>query len=139
MVEDDEMYPFDINYDMIIRSNDIMECTRDLARAIKMNPYISAGDYLMSLPNSILDHLLVVADDEEHENFAELPLISEMLARAEGLDASEDEEESLKRLKMLIALIAVEGLGRKGLIKAYRENYSFGEDMGNKPVAEKLK
>ena len=134
----DDIYPFNINYENIIRAGDLMECTRDLARTIKLNPYISAGDYLMSLPNSILDELLVVADDEEHDSFAELPLISEILARAEGLDAAQDEEESLKRLKMLIALIAVEGLGRKGLIKVYRENYSFGEDMGNKPVAEKL-
>ena len=135
----DDIYPFDINYDMIIRADDLMECTRDLARMIKMNPYISTGDYLMSLPNSILDELLVVADDEEHDNFSELPLMSEILARAEGLDAAQDEEDSLKRLKMFIALIAVEGLGRKGLIKVHRENYSLGEDMGNKPVASKLK
>jgi len=88
----DDIYPFDINYDQIIRASDLMDCTRDLARTIKMNPYISTGDYLMSLPNSILDELLVVADDEEHDNFSELPLMSEILARAEGLDAAQDEE-----------------------------------------------
>jgi hypothetical protein len=36
------------------------------------------------------------------------------------------------------AFLAIEGLSRKGLVKVYHENISFGEDFGNKIVVEKL-
>jgi hypothetical protein len=90
------------------------------------------------LPTSILENLLHVAEDENNDHFDELLLISEMLARAEGLEAAESEEQSVKRLKILMSILAVEGLYRRGLIRAYRENYSFGEDMMNKVVAKRL-
>lgn len=131
-------YPFQINYENIIRCDDLMECTRDLARTLKYNPYLSFGDYMNELPTSILDKLLEVADDEENEHFDELVLLSEMLARAEGLDAAQNDEETLTRLKVLMSILAVEGLYRKGMIRAYRENYSFGDDMHNKIVAKRL-
>lgn len=138
MVNDEFDYPFEINYDGIIKAPLLMECTRDLARTLRHNPYISFGDYMNEMPTAVLDELLKVADDENHEHFDELVLISEMLSRAEGLDAAQNDEQSLKRLKVLISILAVEGLYRKGMIKAFRENYSFGEDMLNKMVAQRL-
>lgn len=131
-------YPFEINYKQIINCDGVLECTRDLARTLSHNPYISFGDYMNELPTSILENLLHVAEDENNDHFDELLLISEMLARAEGLEAAESEEQSVKRLKILMSILAVEGLYRRGLIRAYRENYSFGEDMMNKVVAKRL-
>jgi hypothetical protein len=131
-------YPFEINYKQIIHCDGVLECTRDLARTLSHNPYISFGDYMNELPTSILEHLLHVAENEENDHFDELLLISEMLARAEGLEPSQSEQQSLTRLKVLMSILAVEGLYRRGLIRAYRENYSFGEDMMNKIVAKRL-
>jgi hypothetical protein len=131
-------FPFEINYKEIIRCEGLMECTRDLARTLNHNPYITFGDYMNELPSSMLEQLLLVAESEENDHFDELLLISEMLARAEGLDASQTEEQSITRLKVLMSILAVEGLYRRGLIRAFRENYSFGEDMMNKVVAKRL-
>lgn len=138
MVNDEFDYPFEINYDGIIKAPLLMECTRDLARTLRHNPYLTFGDYMNEMPSAVLNELLEVADDESHEHFDELVLISEMLARAEGLDASQNDAESLKRLKVLMSIIAVEGLYRKGMIRAFRENYSFGEDMLTKIVAQRI-
>lgn len=138
MVNDEFDYPFEINYDGIIKAPLLMECTRDLARTLRHNPYLTFGDYMNEMPSAVLNELLEVADDETHEHFDELVLISEMLARAEGLDASQNDAESLKRLKVLMSIIAVEGLYRKGMIRAFRENYSFGEDMLTKIVAQRI-
>lgn len=138
MVNDEFDYPFEINYDGIIKAPLLMECTRDLARTLRHNPYLTLGDYMNEMPSVVLNELLEVADDETHEHFDELVLISEMLARAEGLDASQNDAESLKRLKVLMSIIAVEGLYRKGMIRAFRENYSFGEDMLTKIVAQRI-
>lgn len=138
MVNDEFDYPFEINYDGIIKAPLLMECTRDLARTLRHNPYLTFGDYMNEMPSAVLNELLEVADDESHEHFDELVLISEMLARAEGLDASQNDAESLKCLKVLMSIIAVEGLYRKGMIRAFRENYSFGEDMLTKIVAQRI-
>lgn len=138
MVNNEFDYPFEINYDGIIKAPLLMECTRDLARTLRHNPYLTFGDYMNEMPSAVLNELLEVADDESHEHFDELVLISEMLARAEGLDASQNDAESLKRLKVLMSIIAVEGLYRKGMIRAFRENYSFGEDMLTKIVAQRI-
>jgi len=131
-------YPFEINYANVIRADDLLECTRDLARTLKHNPYLSFGDYMNEMPTAVLDELLEIADSEHNDHFDELVLLSEMLSRAEGLDASQTDEESVFRLKIFMSILAIEGLARKGLIKVYRENYSFGEDMLNKMVAKRL-
>ena len=39
---------------------------------------------------------------------------------------------------MLLSLITFESLARKGLVRVYRENYTLGDDMGEKIVVEKL-
>jgi len=131
-------YPFEINYANVIRADDLLECTRDLARTLKHNPYLSFGDYMNEMPTAVLDELLEIADSEHNDHFDELVLLSEMLSRAEGLDASQTDEESVFRLNIFMSILAIEGLARKGLIQVYRENYSFGEDMLNKMVAKRL-
>lgn len=131
-------YPFEINYKQIIHCDDLLECTRDLARTLNHSPYITFGDYMNELPSSILEQLLIISDDEDNQHFDELLLMSEMLARAEGLDPADSLEQSMTRLNILISILAVESLYRKGMIKAFRQNYSFGEDMMNNIVAKRL-
>ena len=138
MVEDDELFPYNIDYDQVIKSTRLMEATRDVARIVKRTPYISPGDYFLDLPHAFLEEYLEVADSEEHERFCDLPLIAEMLARAEGLDAAMSDEEACQRTKMLIGMIAVEGLYRKGLVKAHHKNFSFGDDMNSQIIAERV-
>lgn len=39
----------------------------------------------------------------------------------------------------MIGFFACEGLFRKGLVKLHRENMSFGSDMGDKLLVEKIR
>jgi hypothetical protein len=61
-----------------------------------------------------------------------------MLATAEGLDSSDGYDTVQLRVSQLIAFLAVESLTRKGLVKSYPQNMSFGEDMAKKIIAERL-
>jgi hypothetical protein len=82
--------------------------------------------------------LLEVADTDDNPRLGEILLISEMLATGEGLEQSQDADGVTLRMNAFCAFLAIEGLSRKGLVKVYHENISFGEDFGNKIVVEKL-
>jgi hypothetical protein len=105
---------------------------------IQKNEYLTVGEYLQSITTSQLDEMLDVAENEENPKMEEFLLIAEMLARAEGLEGSEDFDILHKRLNIFIALIAIESLYRRDMIRIYRENMSFGDDMNTKKIAEKL-
>ena len=137
MNEHDEFFPFEINHEMIMRA-DMMTCTHDCVRMIQKNEYLTVGEYLQSITTSQLDEMLDVAENEENPKMEEFLLIAEMLARAEGLEGSEDFDILHKRLNIFIALIAIESLYRRDMIRIYRENMSFGDDMNTKKIAEKL-
>lgn len=136
-MNDENNFPFEINYDLIMQS-DMMSCTHDCVRMVRKNEYLTVGEYMTSLTSSQLEEMLEAADDEENVKFEEFLLIAEILARAEGLEGSEDFDVLHRRLNILIGLIAVEGLSRKGMIRAYPQNFSFGEDTNKKIIAEKL-
>lgn len=137
MYEDENLFPFEINHEMIMRS-DMMSCTHDCVRMIQKNEYLTVGEYLQNITTNQLEEMLEISENEENPKIEEFLLIAEMLARAEGLEGSEDFDILHKRLNLFIALIAIESLYRRGMIKIYRENMSFGDDMGKKKIAEKL-
>ena len=86
-----------------------------------------------------LDVLLKGSEPDENDQvkFDDLLLIAMMLNNAEGLPPVEDAEGARELLGKMITFLAVEGLARKKLIRAYRENMSFGDDVDLK-IAEKL-
>lgn len=128
---------FHVNYDRVINEKDLLAVTRLLAVDLKSNPYKSVGDFMRELSDSDLDILSDLCDDTESRKFAEVVLISEMLARAEGLDPA-DAKESYTRTSTMVGFITCESLSRKGLVKIYRENMSFGEDQKDKPLVERI-
>jgi hypothetical protein len=65
-------------------------------------------------------------------------IISEMLATAEGLDGAADLDVFIDRSNQLTGFIIIESLKRKGLVKVYYENMSFGEELGDKVVVERI-
>jgi len=135
--ENENLFPFDINHEMIMQA-EMMSCTHDCVRMIQKNEYLTVGEYLQHITTSQLDEMLDVAEDEDNPKMEEFLLIAEMLARAEGLSASEDFDVLQKRVNILVELISIESLYRRGMIKIYRENFSFGDDMNTKKIAEKL-
>ena len=130
--------PIAISYDKVIKCKDFLPLTRTLAMDLSDSGYMRPGDFLKALSDSDVSTLLKIADDEENTRLDEVLLISEMLATGEGLEQSKDAEQVSERMNAFCAFLAIEGLSRKGLVKVYHENISFGEDFGNKIVVEKL-
>lgn len=135
---DDGKETFSIVYNNVIKSKDLMPITRTLAMDLVNSGYMRVGDFLKGLSDNDLQNLMEISDNDESEQFCELLLIAEMLATGEGLNSSEDEQEFANRMNHFCMLLAIESLYRKGLVKLYRENMSFGEDMGDKIVVEKI-
>ena len=141
-MEDNELEgPFRIVYDKVMKEKDFLPLTRTLAMDLSEAGYMRPGDFLKSLTDSDVDTLLKisdVSDDEDNPRLEEILLISEMLATGEGLEPSQDAEGVTHRMNAFCSFLAIEGLRRKGLVKVYHENISFGEEYGNKIIVEKL-
>jgi len=135
---ENEFNGYSINYDMVIQSKDHLAVTRLLAADLMHNPYMTVGDFMRDLTDEDLITLTGVADDEDSPKYEDLILITQMLCSAEGLENSFDLEEIQNRMSQFIMLLTCEQLARKGMVKIYRENMSFGPDMENKIVVEKL-
>jgi hypothetical protein len=129
---------FNIRYDNVMKQKDFLPITRTLAMDLSASGYMRPGDFLKALTDSDVNALLKIADNEENPRLEEILLISEMLATGEGLEQSKNSEQVTERMNAFCGFLAIEGLLRKGLVKVYHENISFGEDFGNKIIVEKL-
>ena len=138
---------FDIGDPLMIAFNKVSEdktmlpTTRLLAVDIIKNGYINVGEFFKNIPDSDLKSYMNMTENIEGDAAAEILLLSEMLAIGEGLENGLDEtnQETMRnRMSHLIMYLACESLARRGLVKLYRENMSFGDDMGSKTFVEKL-
>jgi hypothetical protein len=135
---------FLISFKNVCEDKTMLPTTRLLAVDIIKNGYINVGDFFKNMPESDLQSYLHMVDEIHNENVdagAEVLLLSEMLAIGEGLEIgfNPNEPKTMQaRLSQLIMFLSCESLARKGLVKLYRENMSFGEDIDNKPFVEKL-
>ena len=133
----DDEGEFSINYEKVLHQETFLPVTRLLAADLMKNQYMPIGDFIKSLNDNSLDQLNEISADEDHPNFEEMILISEMLAAAEGTNIGGTPEVH-QRLNLFITWMAIESLKRKGLVKVYYENISFGDDMGEKIIVEKI-
>jgi hypothetical protein len=131
---------FGINYQRIVEDTDMLAVTRLLASTLMSNPYYTIGNFLTNLSDSDVDMLISVDTESMDVDplVGDIILIAEMLADAEGSSTDRSMDSVQARASQLIAFIVLESLARKGLVKLYRENMSFGDDMGDKIVVEKL-
>lgn len=134
--EFDDDGTFSVNIHRVAQDKEVLTLVRLLASQLIITPYLRVGDFFKNLSNDDLE-ILEEISDENHEHFDNLLLVAEMLATGEGLDHGTIDIIH-DRMNQLLIFIAMEGLYRKGLIKLYHDNMSFGEDMGNKIVAAKL-
>lgn len=147
MEEDDEQYTdFDINYDNVIASKECLSMTRILAADLKNNPYMTVGDFLRNISKSDLEilndiveqHMGYDEDDEvTDERMADFVLMTEMLSRAEGL-ISESDDDLTRKISQFMIMVTMETLHRNGLIKVHHSNMSFGTDVENRIIAERI-
>lgn len=131
---------FIVNCENVAKSKSCLAVTRLLAADLMRNPYMTTGDFLREISDSDLQALIKGAEVDDNGEFAldDLLLIAMLLRQAEGLPPMQMDEECRHSLGQLIMFLATESLARKGLVKIYRENMSFGEDMGDKVIVEKI-
>jgi hypothetical protein len=144
--EDTDDEGFDINYDNVIECKECLNVTRLLAADLKSNPYTTVGQFLKNISNADLkilndiveNHTGIEEDDEVTDpGLADVVLIAEMLGRAEDI-ISESDEDLMNRVNQFMVMITCENLARKGLVKIYHENMSFGEDAGHRIIVKKI-
>lgn len=136
-LEYDETKEYYVVLEKVLASKEHLSVTRLLAASLIAEPYMTVQQWLIGLSDRDLDILLQTAEDEDSKEFGELLLIAQMLATAEGLSPG-DLDIITQRVAALTGFIVVESLFRKGMVKIYRENMSFGEEMGNKVIVERL-
>ena len=134
----EEESAFFIKYDNVITNKTLLNSTRLLAVDITNYGYLSISDYLEKLSDKDLATLIKASENPDSDAFGEILLIAEMLATGEGLDNAKTDDEILTRIKVMVAFLAVESLARRGMVRIFRENMSFGEDYNHKNIAERI-
>jgi hypothetical protein len=138
MMENIEQYH--IVLDKIARDGAMLPLTRTLAIDLQTKQYLKVGDFFKSLSNEDLRTLGdIIEAGEEADHFSEMLLMSHMLSQGEGLGVKFESIETVTaRLNQFIMLVTIESLHRKKLVKAYHDNFSFGDDAKDKIVVEKI-
>lgn len=135
----DDFDSYEVNYDRVAEDVKSHPVVRLLALNLKQNPYLTVGDWLQSLSDGSLDDMveLVNAEDTDEAAMSDMILLSLMLTRAEQVFMKSDDDLA-RSVGMLRMFVCLAGLQRKGMIKAFYENMSFGEDAMHLHVAEKI-
>ena len=124
----------------IIESNKLLPVTKSVAKMLMRNPYTSLGRFFKKLSNENLEILMEIIDEgdsEFNERMEDIVLMTEMLSRAEGVP-SQSVEEITENVNYFGACITCVSLARKGLVRVYYDNMSFGTDNGDKIIVEKI-
>jgi len=129
-------FPFEVNYEKVFKTNSVLPMARLLAAKLMENPYMTVGMYMQKARDSELALIMEISEDEEDERMGDILLMSEMLARAEGVDTP-DIETVQGHLQAFISFAAIASLHRKDLIDAHYENMSFGEEFHKHIIAKR--
>ena len=138
--DDDIGDGFTVNCAEVVRSKESLAVTRLLAADLLVKPYLAVGDWIRNVSDSDLQTLIEGSepDDNDEYKLEDLMLILMMLRQAEGLPPIITDEGFREGCGHLVSMLVVESLARKGLVKVFYENMSFGEDMGDKIVVERI-
>ena len=124
----------------IIASDKLLPVTKSVAKMLMRNPYTSLGKFFKKLSNENLEILMEIIDEgdsEFNERMEDIVLMTEMLSRAEGVP-SQSVDEITENVNYFGACITCVSLARKGLVRVYYDNMSFGADNGDKMIVEKI-
>ena len=124
----------------IIESDKLLPVTKSVAKMLMRNPYTSLGRFFKKLSNENLEILMEIIDEgdsEFNERMEDIVLMTEMLSRAEGVP-SQSVDEITENVNYFGACITCVSLARKGLVRVYYDNMSFGTDSGEKVLVERI-
>lgn len=124
----------------IIESDKLLPVTKSVAKMLMRNPYTSLGKFFTKLSDENLEVLMEIIDEgdsEFNDGMEDVVLMTEMLSRAEGVP-SESVEEITENVNYFGACVTCVSLARKGLVRVYYDNMSFGKDQGDQIIVERI-
>ena len=124
----------------IIDAEGLLPVTKSVAKMLMRNPYTSLGKFFKKLSDENLEILMEIIDEgdsEFNDGLEDVVLMTEMLSRAEGVP-SQSVEDITENVNYFGACVTCVSLARKGLVRVYYDNMSFGTDQGEKILVEKL-
>ena len=124
----------------IIASDKLLPVTKSVAKMLMRNPYTSLGKFFMKLSDDnlkALSEIIEEGDSEFNDGMEDIVLMTEMLSRAEGVP-SQCIDDITENVNYFGACITCVSLARKGLVRVYYDNMSFGTDNGDKIIVEKI-
>jgi hypothetical protein len=124
----------------IIRAEGLLPITKSVAKLLLKNQYLSLGKFFKRISDEHLQELMEIIDDADNEfndGMEDIVLMTEMLSRAEGVP-SESIEDITENVNYFGACVTCVSLERKGLVRVFYENMSFGKELGEQTLVEKL-
>ena len=124
----------------IIRAEGLLPITKSVAKMLMKNQYLSLGKFFTRISDENLQTLMEIIDDADNEfndGMEDVVLMTEMLSRAEGVP-TESIEDITENVNYFGACVTCVSLARKGLVRVYYDNMSFGTDQGEKVLVERL-
>ena len=139
MEEDYKLPDYTIDFDKVSQTESLLEITRSTAKNILKRPYTTIGQFLKGLTDEDLYTLCDIIDDEDDPRiYQDILLLTIMLAVSEGVPAKSS-KESTENLKYFCTMLHCVSLERKGFVRVFYDNMSFGEDSGERVVVERLR
>ena len=124
----------------IIDAEGLLPVTKSVAKMLMRNPYTSLGKFFTKLSDENLEVLMEIVEEGNSEfngGIEDIVLMTEMLSRAEGVPSGSIEEitENVNYFGVCVTCVS---LARKGLVRVYYDNMSFGKDYGDKVIVERI-
>ena len=128
------------NMEKIIDAEGLLPVTKSVAKMLMRNPYTSLGKFFKKLSDENLEVLMEIVEEGDSEfnvGIEDIVLMTEMLSRAEGVPSGSIEEitENVNYFGVCVTCVS---LARKGLVRVYYDNMSFGKDYGDKVIVERI-
>lgn len=134
---DDFTFPISINYDQVGKDRGFAPFVRLLALDLIDNPYITIGTFIQNISDDDLSNFLDLIEEDEDTALGNVVILAEMLSQAEGL-RSDNLDELTEKSNTLLTYLVMESLRRKGVVRIFYNNMSFGDEFTDKVIVERI-
>lgn len=139
-----ELNEFAVNLKEVVKEQSLALPIRKLATILLAKEYLTIGDWLKGMSDEDLDIMSMLVEVEPDDDMyiyeeasESIVLATLMLCRAESVYPETIEELQAHTGAFKLMVVAT-SLHRKGLIEAYYDNMSFGDDAGHRVIMKRI-
>jgi hypothetical protein len=139
MEDENNSYTFDLK--QLASLPNMHSSVRMLAYQMMENPYHRIGPFLTGLSDHDIETLSDICHEQARdedvvcESFENIMLLGMMLATAEGVEVNDESVYTITNI--MVAMITMESLRRKGFVKVFYDKVSFGPEFAQEKVVVK--